>query len=152
MGLTKKLIQLSNKYNYPISFSTKVAALPEEYYEILNPDIHTFQISIMGYDDEYIRKYESNTPTAKERVWFLRELRKRGFWCSVRIQPLVDIKQVEKLLNYMQDAPSYITVEHLKIPLDNVKVRELFLYEYNEYKFYKTKNNMRNIEPNPNIP
>ena len=33
--LTYKLIQLSNKYNYPICFSTKQCDLPDKYFEIL---------------------------------------------------------------------------------------------------------------------
>lgn len=79
LHLTKQLIDLSNKYEYPISFSTKTAHLPDEYFEILNPKLHAFQVSIMGWDDEYIRKYETNTPTAKERLNFVKKLRDKGF-------------------------------------------------------------------------
>lgn len=83
--LTYKLIELSNRYQYPIIFSTKACYLPDSYFKILDPKIHAFQISIMGLDDDYIRKYETNTPTAYERVEFLKKLRQMGFWCSIRI-------------------------------------------------------------------
>lgn len=151
LGLTKQLIELSNKYNYPISFSTKSSHLPDEYFEILNPKIHAFQVSIMGWDDEYIKKYETNTPTAKERLDFVKTLREKGFWCSIRIQPCVDIEQAKKLVTNAGSIPSYITVEHLKIPNDNIEVKNLFMEEYQGSKFYKSPLNMRNIEMYPNI-
>lgn len=151
LGLTKKLIEVCNKYNYPISFSTKTAYLPDDYFEILNPKLHAFQVSIMGWDDEYIRKYETNTPTAKERLDFVKKLREKGFWCSIRIQPCVDIEQAKKLVINAGGIPSYITIEHLKIPFDNLQVQKLFMQEYQSTKFYKSPNNMRNIEMYPNI-
>lgn len=149
--LTYKLIELSNKYNYPISFSTKTAYLPEEYFEILNPAIHAFQISMCGFDDDFIRKYETNTPPISNRVTFLHKLRARGFWCSIRIQPLIDIQQTEKLIEYACNIdksirPSYITVEHLKIPQENKDVRALFADELSSGLYSKSKSNFRNIE------
>lgn len=151
MKLTYQLIELSNKYNYPICFSTKTADLPDEYFEILNPQIHAFQISIMGYTDGFIRKYETNTPTAKQRTGFVKKLRNKGFWCSVRIQPLVDITEAMLLVENLGSVPNYITVEHLKIPQDNLEVAKLFMDEYKSGKFVKSKNNMRNIEMRPDL-
>lgn len=149
--LTYQLIKLSNKYNYPIIFSTKQCELPDEYYSILNPELHAFQISIMGWDDAYIKKYESNTPTAAQRLNFLKILRAKGFWCSIRIQPLVDLEQGIKLVTEAGGFPSYITIEHLKIPNDDIAVKKLFLNEYNSSRFYKSPLNMRNIEIQPDI-
>lgn len=147
--LTYKLIELSNKYNYPITFSTKQCDLPDEYFEILNPEIHAFQVSIMGYSDEFIKKYETNTPTAKERIEFVKKLRSKGFWCSVRIQPCVNIEEATKLVEALGSTPSYITIEHLKIPNDNQVVKMLFKDEYNKTRFYKSPMNFRNIEVVP---
>ena len=151
LHLTKQLIELSNKYEYPISFSTKTASLPEEYFQLLNPKLHAFQVSIMGWDEEYIKKYETNTPTAQERLSFVKKLRDKGFWCSIRIQPCIDIEQAKKLVIAAGNIPSYITVEHLKIPNDNAEVKALFREEYQGSKFYKSNNNMRNIEMCPTI-
>lgn len=117
-GLTKKLIELSNEYNYPICFSTKTAHLPKAYLNILNPKIHAFQVSIMGYDDEYIKKWEINTPSAEKRIQFVKLLRNLGIWCSIRIQPIIDIENVCKLLYNIKDECDYITVEHLRIIYD----------------------------------
>ena len=151
LHLTKQLIELSNKYEYPISFSTKTASLPEEYFQLLNPKLHAFQVSIMGWDEEYIKKYETNTPTAQERLAFVKKLRDKGFWCSIRIQPCIDIEQAKKLVIAAGNIPSYITVEHLKIPNDNAEVKALFREDYQGSKFYKSTNNMRNIEMYPTV-
>jgi len=118
-GATMKFLHISRKYNYPISISTKAAFLPDRYYEILDPKIHTFQISLMGLTDEYIRKFEFNTPSAKDRINFIRHLKNLGFWVSIRIQPLIDIDEACKLIVEVEDVVNYITIEHLKIPMDN---------------------------------
>ena len=151
LHLTKQLIELSNKYEYPISFSTKTAHLPEEYFQLLDPKLHACQVAIMGWDEEYIKKYETNTPTAQERLAFVKKLRDKGFWCSIRIQPCIDIEQAKKLVIAAGTIPSYITVEHLKIPNDNAEVKALFREEYQGSKFYKSTNNMRNIEMYPTV-
>ena len=112
--LTYRLIELSNKYNYPVQFSTKTDFLDEKYYKVLNPELHAFQISLMGYDDDYIRKWERNTPTAKQRLEFAKELKKRGFWVGIRIQPIIDISQVVKLCYNLDRNVNYVTLEHIK--------------------------------------
>ena len=126
LGLTKRLIELSNKYHYPICFSTKTAYLPEEYFEILNPEIHAFQVSIMGWDDDYVRKWESNTPTAKERFDFVQQLRGRGFWTAIRIQPVINIQQVMKLCYNIKNKCDYVTVEHFKMIYDTTEGLKAF--------------------------
>lgn len=124
---TKDFIKLSNKYNYPVQFSTKTDFLQDEYFYILNPEIHAFQVSILGWDDEFVRRWECNTPTAKARVNFVKELRDLGFWCGVRIQPLLDITQAENLCYNLIDIPSYVTIEHFKLVLDTQSSRNAFL-------------------------
>ena len=151
LHLTYQLIELSNKYQYPILFSTKTAKLPDEYYSILDPKLHAFQSSIIGWSNAYISKYETNTPMACERADFVRSLRERGFWCGVRIQPCIDLNEVLELVDQLEDAPSYYTVEHLKIPVDNEQVKLLFKDEYQSIGFYRSQNNLRNIEIRPDI-
>ena len=97
-GITKRFLEISNKYNYPINISTRTSYLPDEYWNLLNPEIHTFQISLIGVSDEYIRKFETNTPLASERIKFVKELKRRGFWVSIRIQPIIDINEVLELI------------------------------------------------------
>jgi hypothetical protein len=124
MKLTYELIKLCNEYDYPIIFSTKTDHLPEEYFEILNPKLHAFQISIMGWTDEYIRTWETNTGTAKSRADFVKQLRDRGFWCSVRIQPVIDVAECSMLINYLKDVPSYYSIEHLHVIADSYAAKK----------------------------
>ena len=126
LGLTKRLIEISNEFEYPIIFSTKTAYLPDEYFKILNPKIHAFQISLIGSDDDFVRNFEHSTPSASERIAFIKKLKNLGFWVSCRIQPLIDVEQAKKIIVELNDTVDYFTVEHLKIPIDNKKIRELF--------------------------
>lgn len=130
-GVTLDFIKLTNEYNYPVNFSTKHAGLPQEYWDVLDPAIHTFSISIMGYSDEYIRKFESNTPTAKERIAFVKELHDRGFWVSIRIQPIVDMEEVMELIKHSEAYVNYYTVEHIKLPANNLKALAYLCSCYN---------------------
>jgi len=119
LGLTKELIKLSKEYDYPIVFSTKTAHLPDEYFELLDPKIHAFQSSIMGWTPEYIKKWEHNTPTAQERAEFVKLLRNKGFWCSVRIQPIINKWEAVLLMLNLRDLPSYYSIEHLHVIADS---------------------------------
>lgn len=144
LKLNYEMIKLSNKYNYPLMFSTKTAFLPDEYFEILNPELHAFQISLFGYDEDFIRKYETNTPSPQERIKFIKKLKEKGFWVGVRLQPLIDIEQAIKLCKNIDGIVDYITVEHLKIPSDNQAVKKLF-EPIDKDKYYRPSS-MRNLE------
>lgn len=146
LHLTRQLIELCNEYQYPICFSTKTAYLPDDYFEILNPSLHAFQSSILGWDDEYVRKWERNTPTAKERLAFVKKLRDKGFWCSIRIQPIIEIEQAIKLIENAKNIPSYYTVEHLR--LSNFML-ELVEKEIKNTKVFKCNNH--NLEAKKDI-
>ncbi len=143
LKLNYKMIQLSNKYEYPLIFSTKQCDLPDEYFEILNPKLHAFQISLIGADDEWIKKYEDNSPSPTKRIQFLKKLRGKGFWCSIRIQPLIDLDKAIELCDTINGIANYVTIEHLKINTDNPVMKELFKDEINKYKRTSI---MRNLE------
>lgn len=137
LGLTKELIKLSKEYNYPICFSTKTNHLPDEYFELLDPKLHAFQVSILGWSDEFVKKWETNTSSAKERLDFVKDLRKRGFWCSVRIQPVIDIEEALELVRHIGSDCDYISVEHLHIkPKGGAKDKALTKYvNTNDYVY-----------------
>lgn len=128
LGLTKELIKISKEYNYPIVFSTKTANLPREYYDLLDPKIHAFQVSIMGWTPEYISKWEGATPTAQERAEFVQLLRNDfGLWCSVRIQPIINKWEAVALMLHLRDIPSYYSLEHLHVIADSWAGQEALL-------------------------
>ena len=122
-GLSKLL---SKKYNYPIIFSTKGVIKDPKYWEVLDPKLHAFQLSLISKDTEFLRKYETNTAPAEERLEFARELKRRGFWVSIRIQPCIDIDKALELVEEISGEVNYITVEHLKIDIGNDIIKELF--------------------------
>lgn len=138
-GMTYELIELTNKYNYPMMISTKCSSLPSGYWNMLNPELHAFQVSLISNDDEYIKQYETNTPTASERIEFIKELKRNGFWVGLRIQPLIHIEHAINLIKEVDGYVDYITVEHLKIPTDNNYVKEMFREELNNGEYYKPK-------------
>ena len=125
--ITYEFIKINNKYNYPIIISTKTADIPPEYFEILNPAIHAFQISLIGYDDDYIREFEPNTPDAKQRIEFIKLLKSKSFWVSIRIQPLISIVQVIRLIEKTQNIVDYYTIEHLKLTKMNIDIYNAML-------------------------
>jgi DNA repair photolyase len=122
-----RFLEISKYYNYPVNISTKTSHLDDMYWEILDPKIHTFSISILGYTDEYVRTWESATPLATERINFVKELKERGFWVSIRIQPIIVMEEVEKLIKASDKYVDYYTIEHLKLPVDNAKARDRLL-------------------------
>lgn len=136
---TYKLIELTNKYQYPMLISTKVAHLPKEYWDILDPNIHAFQISLLSANQKIIDKFETNTPSVEERINFMKELKSKGFWVGCRIQPLIDIEGAIELTKNISSFVDYITVEHLKISNDNRELAKfLFLNSPYDIKDYKS--------------
>ena len=115
MGRTKEFLKITREFNYPVSISTKVSELPKAYFEILDPKIHTFQISLIGVSADYIRRFETNTPEPEQRINFVLELKERGFWVSIRIQPLIDLEEALSLVQTTSNFVDYYTVEHLKL-------------------------------------
>lgn len=126
-GATYEFLKLTKEYNYPVNMSTKTAHLPDKYWGVLDPNIHTFSISLLGYSDDYVKKWETNTPMATERIKFIEELKSRGFWVSIRIQPIIDIDEVLLLIKNSEHLVDFYTVEHLKIPMNNPKMAKLVL-------------------------
>lgn len=118
-GVTYEFLELTKRYKYPVNISTKTAHLPDKYWEVLDPKIHTFSISLMGLSEEYVRLWETNTPTPNERIEFIKLLKSKGFWVSIRIQPIIDIDEVLALIKETDSFVDYYTVEHLKLPVDN---------------------------------
>jgi len=114
-GITKEFLKISREFNYPVNISTKAARLPKEYFEILDPEIHTFQVSLIGVTADYLLKFEGNSPAPAARMAFVQELHERGFWVSIRIQPLIDIEEALTLVQATDRFVDYYTVEHLKL-------------------------------------
>lgn len=153
--LTYKLLELTNRYNYPVIMSTKTAHLDDEYFNVLNPEIHAFQISLMSMNEDYIRNCETNTPTPQERLEFIKLLKSKGFWVSIRIQPMTSLDEAKEVVKQCSGIVDYITVEHIKIGNDNSNKKDIFkMFNLNPDDFFssgreyeiKTEIKRKNIE------
>lgn len=144
LHLTEKLIEITNQYDYPVCFSTKASWFPTNSFEkLLDRRLHAFQISIMGYHMDYVWDWESNTPSISRRAEFVDYLRREmGLWCSVRIQPIIDIREAMYLIRYLEDLPSYYSIEHLHVIGDSYEAqRKLAKYiEENKVAHLFTQN------------
>lgn len=153
--ITYEILKLTKQYQYPVIISTKTGYLPRYYYEVLDKNIHAFQISLISLNNNFIKKFESHTPSPQERISFIKKLKDRGFWVGVRIQPLININEAYNLVKYISNIVNYITVEHIKIGNDNSN--KVFLFKNmnlnpddfvsagREYEF-KTEIKKQNIE------
>ena len=140
-GVTYSFFEIMKEY--PVIISTKTNQLPERYFNIIDKKTKCFQISIFSDDEREIRKYEENTPTAEERIEFVKELKKRGYWVSVRIQPIINIENALSLISKVEKYTDFITVEHLKIQKTGNRQNrfEFFKLLGNEIANYKLRRN-----------
>jgi len=105
-----------------------------EDFSYLDPALHRFQLSVIGVDDAFVRKYESNTPLFKERAMFVERLIKQGFDVTLRLQPVIDVEQSTKVLKELLGLYSAIKVEHLKLyPSNYDEFDDLSNYEQYRY-------------------
>lgn len=125
--------------DYPLIISTKTNHLPSKYFDILNPKNKVFQISLFTKNETTLRIFENNTPSAEQRINFIKELKNKGYWVGLRIQPLIHLNETIELIDYIKDYVDFITVEHLKIPLsqkyeDRMKFMSKLGIDAAEYK------------------
>ena len=126
IGLTYEFLKLTKEYDYPVLISTKQSRLADKYWDVLDPKLHAFQISLISLNEDFIRRFETNTPSPSERVAFIKELKSRGFWVGIRLQPLIDINEAVQLVEELSGTVDYITVEHIKIGNDNANKHIMF--------------------------
>ena len=144
IGITYEFLKLSKEYNYPVSISTKTAFLPEKYFEVLDPKLHLFQFSRSFVDFEKQRIWERNTPKFEDSLKLIEKLKERGFWVSIRMQPLIYLEEAKKVLLQSQHLIDFFQVEHLKITKTGKKtVREKLFEKLPDFEagLYKLRRN-----------
>lgn len=113
LGITQQLVDISNKYNKSILFSTKSANL---YNVDIRPDLHSFQFSFSSSKDN--PELEPNVPKFKDRLALYKELKAKGFKVGIRVQPFIPNYTDTELVDIFKDA-DYFTIEGLKIVPQN---------------------------------
>ena len=141
LGITKQLIDLSNKYEIPILFSTKSNTV---YDCNINPKLHTFQLSVTNIYDR--KDIEPNVPSIKSRYEFYRYLKEKGFRVGIRIQPFLPNITDLKLVEMFKDADNF-TLEGIKIVPQNKEHKEYILKILNLNKDDFTQMGLLNLKP-----
>lgn len=123
LGITKQLIDITNKYNKHVLFSTK----SDRVYDCdINPELHSFQMSFTSSKDN--KELEPNVPKFENRVKFYKELKSKGFKVGIRVQPFIPGVTDSELVDIFKDA-DYFTIEGLKLVPQNKEQKN---FAYNE--------------------
>lgn len=159
--ITYKILEICKRYNYPVIISTKTDYINREYFNLLDNSRVAFQCSLISVNENFIRKFENNTTPPQQRIKFIKKLKDRGYWVSVRIQPLISLDEAKQVVQSLSHIVNYITVEHLKIATNDKDFRNLFFncsdYDIKDYictgKNYELKEEIKiyNINKLQNI-
>lgn len=146
-ALSKKLLELFNKYEYPIIISTKNTGelLKEDTFSLLRKIKYlAVQISITTSERKLSTKLEPNVPPPDVRVKCIEMLSKEGIHCICRLQPLLfpEINRVTcDLIPMLSEAKcKHVIIEYLKLPVErNISLFNTMLRNigWDAYEFYK---------------
>lgn len=121
LGITKQLIDVTNKYGIHILFSTK----SHDTYDCdIHPDLHTFQLSVTNIGDR--RDIEPNVEGIQKRQAFFEKLKTNGFKVGIRIQPFIPNVTTTEIIDMFEEA-DHFTIEGLKLVPQNKEHKEYLL-------------------------
>lgn len=141
LHITKDMIDITNKYNTSILFSTKSDTV---YDANINPDLHTFQMSITNVENR--KDIEPNVPDINKRIKFYKDLKSDGFKVGVRIQPFIPNVTTLDIVDIFKDA-DYFTLEGIKIVPQNKEHKEELLKILNIDRNDFTQMGLLNLKP-----
>lgn len=121
LGITKQLIEITNKYGIHILFSTKADTV---YDCDINSELHTFQLSVTNAYDR--KDIEPNVANINKRYEFYRRLKDGGFKVGIRIQPFIPGITTTNIIDMFKDADNF-TIEGLKLVPQNKKHKDYLL-------------------------
>lgn len=139
--MTKQLVDITNKYNISILFSTKGFST----YDVdIRPYLHTFQFSFTNIDNR--RDIEPFVESFEKRYQLYKELKARGFKCGIRVQPFIPGVTNIDIVEKFKDA-DYFTIEGLKLVPQNKEHKEYLLNLLNLKKEDFTQMGLLNLKP-----
>ena len=141
LGITKQMIDITNKYNISILFSTKSDSV---YGADIRPDLHSFQLSITNVDDR--TDIEALVPPIEKRLSFYKDLKSRGFKVGIRIQPFMPGITTTDIIDMFKDA-DWFTIEGIKLVPQNKEHKEEMLNILNVQKEDFTQMGLLNLKP-----
>ena len=141
LQITKKMIDISNKHEVSILFSTKADTV---YGADIKPDLHSFQLSITNTDDR--RDIEPNVPSIESRIKFFNDLKSKGFKVGIRVQPFIPDITTLNVIEKFKDA-DWFTIEGIKLVPQNKKHKEEVLNILNLNKEDFIQKGLLNLKP-----
>lgn len=140
--ITKKIVDITNKYKIHILFSTK----SDTTYDVdIKPDLHSFQLSVSNVEN--LKQIEVNVPSIENRYKFYRDLKDKGFKVGIRIQPFIPNISTLKIVEMFKDADQF-TLEGIKIVPQNKECKNFILNELNLKKEDFTQMGLLNLKSN----
>lgn len=141
LHITKQMIDVANKYNNSILFSTKSDTV---YNANIKSDLHSFQLSITNINNRI--DLEPNVPDIKKRYEFFKDLKADGFKVGIRIQPFIPNVTTIDIIDMFKEA-DYFTIEGLKLVPQNKEHKEYLLKLLNIDRKDFTQMGLLNLKP-----
>lgn len=121
LHVTKDAVDLTNKYDISILFSTKSDTL---YDANVNPYLHTFQLSVTNVYDR--KDIEPNVPFIERRLELFKYLKNNGFRVGIRIQPFIPNVTTLDIVKMFEGA-DHFTLEGIKLVPQNKEHKDYLL-------------------------
>lgn len=140
---TRDLLRSTAPYGISILFSTKSANL-YDCWQWLDPDLHTFQLSVTNVDNR--RDIEPNVPDIEARVELFKKLKQLGFRVGIRIQPFIPGVSTLEIVKRFPEA-DHFTLEGLKIVPQNKEHKEWIFQTFGLKSSDFTQMGLLNLKP-----
>lgn len=140
-NITKQLLDVTNKYNRHILFSTKSDTV---YNCDITPELHSFQLSVTNVDNR--KDFEPNVPSINARYKFFQDLKRSGFKVGIRVQPFIPNVSGKEIIDMFCDADNF-TIEGLKLVPQNKDHKDLILKLTGLSTYDFTQMGLLNLKP-----
>ena len=141
LGITKKVVDIANRYEKRILFSTKSDTLHNVN---ARPDLHSFQLSVTSTRES--TEWEPNVPPFSRRKALFDMLKKEGFKVGIRIQPFIPGVSGTDILEAFRDA-DHFTIEGLKLVPQNEEQKEIICRMFGILEAMFTQKGLLNLKP-----
>ncbi|RLI76463.1 hypothetical protein DRP04_12655 [Archaeoglobales archaeon] len=116
-GVTKQVIEILNRYEYPYLIVTK-SPLVAEYTDVIESELAVIQVTITTLEEDLARSIEPSAPKPSDRLKALRCLSESGYFTTARFSPIiprVNLKEAKRLLEaYSTAGARHVLVEFFR--------------------------------------
>lgn len=116
LNITKDLVDVSNKHNIHILYSTKSDSV---YNCNIKPENASFQLSVTNVSNN--KAIEPNVPDIENRLLFFKQLKTNGFNVGIRIQPFIPNISTIEIVKMFEGADHFILEGIKLVPQNNTQ-------------------------------